>query len=296
MLKRTVFISNPVHLAVKNEQLTVSNKSSGEISTLPLDDIAYLIFDNQQITFTHYLMQKCSEYNIATVFCDATHHPTSILYNLDGHHVQTEISNAQISASEPLKKNLWKQTVVAKINNQALLLAKINKDHKFLLNLSKNVLTGDSDNREGVASKYYWQNIFDFDGFKRERFGDAPNALLNYTYSLLRAATARAIVGSGMLPMLGIHHHNKYNAYCLADDVMEPYRPYADLLVLEYISSNESLEITSNFKKFAMRIFTCDVEFQKTTRPLTIGLTFTTASLAKCYLGKQKNLTYPRLI
>lgn len=296
MLKRTIFITNPVLLAVKNEQLTIANKSSGEQSTLPLDDIAYIIFDNQQITFTHYLAQKFAEYNIAAVFCDATHHPASILYNLDGHQTQTETFAAQVSASEPLKKNLWKQTIKSKITNQALLFKKLGKDNKYLINLTKDVLSGDPDNREGVASKYYWQNIFDFTGFKRDRYGLPPNNLLNYTYSLLRAATARAIVGSGMLPMLGIHHHNKYNAFCLADDIMEPYRPFADMLVLEYLSNNcDEQELTTDFKRFAMKIFTCDTEFPKTTRPLTIGLTFTTASLAKCYRSEQKNISYPKL-
>lgn len=296
MIKRTVYIGNPYSLAVKNNQLQLSNKTTGKINNLPFDEIGFLILDNRQINITHSVMQKCAEENIAVIFCNATHHPASMTLHLDTNTVQTELFTAQINASEPLKKNLWKQTIQAKIHNQAMLLKKHNKDYQFLLTQKEKVKTGDSDNREAHCSKHYWKHLLPIEGFRRKRDGLPPNQLFNYAYSILRAAVARSLSGSGLLPTLGIHHKNKYNSYCLADDIMEPYRPFVDELILDWIlNEGQYDEISKEFKAQSYQLLSCDTYFKNTTRPMMIGLSFTTASLAKCYKGEKTKINYPEL-
>lgn len=297
MIKKTVYISQPYYLSVKLGQLQMSNKETGELSSLPLEDIGFIVLDCKQITYSHTLIQQFAKENIAAVFCDDNHHPASMLYHLDSNQVQTQSFGDQIKASEPLKKNLWKQVIIAKIKNQAALLKKYNKEYKILLNLSNDVKSGDTDNREAAAAKYYWKYLFDDIDFKRDRFGDAPNNLLNYTYAILRAAIARALAGSGLLPTVGIHHRNKYNSFCLADDIMEPYRPYADEIVYNYtLDTNNSSEITKEFKQKAFQLLVTDVKFTKVIRPLMIGISFTSSSLVKCFSGELKSINYPNFI
>ncbi len=201
-------------------------------------------------------MAKLLANNTALITCDNTHHPTGLMLNLDGHTLQSQKHQAQLDATAPLKKQLWQQTVIAKINNQAAMLAFRREENKTLLNLAAGVKSGDPDNAEAQAAAYYWKRIFpDFLEFRRERYGPPPNNLLNYGYAILRALVARSIVGSGMLPTLGIHHRNQYNAYCLADDIMEPYRPYVDYTVYQIIRNNgKSLEITPSMKKALLEV------------------------------------------
>lgn len=296
MLKRILYFSNSYHLSVKNYQLQITNKNTGEIKQAVIEDLGFVIFDNQQITFTQSVIQDLAANNTAVVFCDKKHLPSSMLFHLDTNTVQTELFTAQIKASEPLKKNLWKQIIKYKIKNQAEVLRKINKNYKPLLHLSSQVKSGDITNREAVASKYYWQNIFEVPDFKRQRYGMPPNPSLNYGYAVLRAAVARALSGSGLLTTLGIHHHNKYNSYCLADDIMEPYRPFVDLCVYDIMKKNPDYHIIdTNQKAQLLNILNMDVCFNKVTRPLMVGLSISTASLAKCFSGKQKKLEYPVL-
>jgi len=200
----------------------------------------------------------------------------------------------QIAATEPLKKQLWKQTIESKIKNQATLLKKYKKEYKFLIALSQDVKSGDTTNREAVAAKYYWKNLFDIPDFFRDRYGFPPNNLLNYGYAILRAAVARSLTGSGLLPTLGIHHHNRYNAYCLADDIMEAYRPWVDEIVLAQCVNNEAPDdLTKELKAELLGVLSCDTKFEKVTRPLMVGLSITTASLAKCYEGEIRKIEYP---
>lgn len=296
MIKKTVYISNPLSLSQKNEQLVLTDKATGLTRTIPLEDIGIIVIDCQQTVYTHYLIQSLSEHNITVVFCDKNHYPASSLYHFNYHSTQSQTFGWQANAAEPLKKNLWKQIVAAKIKNQALLLKKLNKNYQDVLEISKDVKSGDSTNREGFASKRYWSRLFDMRDFKRERFGDPPNNLLNYIYAVLRAMTARALTGSGLLPTLGIFHKNKYNDFCLADDIMEPYRPFADELIIEWISKNNDIFVLGKeFKAHALTIPVVDVYFKKVVRPLMIGLTFSSASLAKCYSKKAKNLHFPEI-
>jgi CRISP-associated protein Cas1 len=296
MLKRTLFFSNPFHLNVKDEQLVITNKDTGEIRQCPIEDLGFVILDHPQITLSQWAVQLLAENNVAVVFCDQKHHPSSMLFHLDTNCVQTEIFRNQIEATEPLKKNLWKQTVESKIYNQAQLLKKLGKEYKLMEMYAANVKSDDSTNQEAVASRFYWQRLFDSENFKRERFGNPPNPSLNFGYAILRAAVARALTGSGLLPTLGIHHSNKYNAYCLADDIMEPFRPFVDEIVCEQMKNNTDYHVINKERKAELLgVLSCDVVFEKVKRPLMVGLSITTASLAKCFAGEQRIISYPEM-
>lgn len=219
------------------------------------------------------------------------------MLNLDGNSVQSEKFRSQIGATQPLRKQLWQQTVTAKIRNQAALLKERGVERGNMLKWAKSVKSGDSSNLEARASAYYWKKLFgENSGFNRDRFGDPPNNLLNYTYAILRAMTARALVGSGLLPTLGIHHRNKYNAYCLADDIMEPYRPFADMIVCRIADSRDDLfELNTDLKKKLLSVTTTDVVIRGLRSPLMVALSRTTASLSKCFERKAKSIIYPTM-
>lgn len=297
MIKRTLYFGNPAYLKTSNEQLVIEMHDSGETKTIPAEDIGLLILDNQQITITHGLVAKLLEKNVALITCDATHHPTGLMLNLDGHSLQSQKFKAQLEASVPLKKQLWQQTVMCKISNQAALLRKNNKKYQLLDNYAKEVKSGDSENHEAKAAAHYWKNVFpEFVQFRRDRYGLPPNNFLNYGYAILRAVVARSLVGSGLLPTLGIHHQNQYNAYCLADDIMEPYRPFVDMLVCTMINVDEpAFEITPAVKKQLLSLPAIDVYMEDQKSPLLNAVQKTTASLARCFEGKARKIVYPDL-
>lgn len=293
MLKRTLFISNPYHLSLKNNQLVVSVKAGMPVKTVPVEDIGFVVLENHEISLTLKLVEQLTENNVAVVFCDSKHMPSSMLLPLDANHIQNEIFRAQIEASEPLKKNLWKQVIETKIANQARLLDKLGKSSTKLKNLMKAVKSGDSDNREGFAARLYWTEMFS-SSFIRDRFGMPPNLFLNYGYILLRSAVARSLAGSGLLATLGIHHHNRYNAFCLADDIMEPYRPYVDELVYGMNEKwPDEIEIKTEHKAELLQLMTADVRIGENQRPLMVALSQTTASLARCFSGEERKLVLP---
>lgn len=295
MLKRTLFFSNPYHLSVKMGQLEITDKKTGEIKTAPIEDLGFVVLDNREITITQSVLSELASNNTAVIICDEKHHPASMMFHLDTNEVQNEKFRAQVSASEPLKKQLWQQTVKTKIRNQAALLKYTGKDDEALLRIASNVKSGDSANEEAQASRRYWSNLFGA-AFTRDRNGMPPNPSLNYGYAILRAAVARALCGSGLLPTLGIFHHNKYNHYCLADDIMEPYRPFVDKAVWEQkekYSDYHNLE--KERKAELLNVLSCDVIMNDERSPLLIALSQTTASLAKCFEGEEKKILYPQL-
>ncbi|MDI9319182.1 MAG: type II CRISPR-associated endonuclease Cas1 [Phycisphaerales bacterium] len=296
MIKRTLYFGNPAYLKTAHEQLHIERKDEETIS-IPIEDIGVLILDHQQITITQVLMAKLLANNVALITCDQTHHPVGLMLNLDGHTLQSQKFKHQIAASLPLKKQLWQQTIICKIENQAAHLALQGADERPLIALAKKVKSGDSDNCEAQAAAYYWKYVFpDFLAFKREREGLPPNNLLNYGYAILRATVARNLVASGLLPTLGIHHRNQYNAYCLADDIMEPYRPYVDKVVCDIVKMNGTyLEMTPNMKEALLSISQLDVLIGEQNSPMMNAIQRTTASLTKCYEGEFKNLLYPIL-
>lgn len=294
MLKRTLLFTTPLDLTLRNNQLIVSTRKMPEAkNSVPIEDIGVVILENQQINITLPLLNALSDNNVAVIICGENYMPNAMLLNLDSNTTQGETYRAQIEASEPLKKGLWKQVIEAKIRNQAALLNKLGKDGGKLKPYYSNVKSGDSDNREGIAAKVYWNELFGED-FIRSREGASPNNLLNYGYTLLRAAVARALMGSGLFPAFGIFHRNRYNAFPLADDIMEPYRPYVDEIVFDLWANGER-ELTKQVKADLIHLLYTDTRFGKLLRPLEVGLTFTTASLAKCFAGDIKKLSYPQL-
>jgi CRISPR-associated protein Cas1 len=297
MIKRTLYFGNPAHLKTINEQMVIEMQDSGETKQVPIEDIGLLILDHQQITVTQAVIAKLLANNVALITCDNTHHPTGLMLNLDGNTLQSQRFQAQIDATVPLKKQLWQQTIIAKIENQLLLLKQQRCEYGLLNSYAKDVKSGDSENHEAKAAAYYWKRIFpDFLDFRRERYGPPPNNLLNYGYAILRATVARSLVASGLLPTLGIFHRNQYNAYCLADDIMEPYRPFVDKAVCNIIRMNgKFLEMTPSMKKELLSIPVMDVMIDDQKSPLMNAVQRTTASLAKCFDGRGRKIVYPTM-
>lgn len=293
MVKRTLFFGSACRLSLKNSQLVIENKETGELKTCPIEDIGYAVIEDQSVSITIPALNALSRNNSAVVFCDERRMPSSMLLNLDSNNVLAEVYKLQIEASAPLKKNLWKQIIVAKIENQARLLNEIGKDGNAFKPYYMNVKSGDSDNREGIAARLYWKSLFG-EGFIRSREGDSPNALLNYGYSILRAGMARAIMGSGLFPAFGLFHKNRYNAFPLADDLMEPYRPYVDQIVYQ-LHSDGKVKLDIGAKQELLRLLFKDACFNNVTRPMEIALSITTASLVKCLKGETKQLLFPAL-
>lgn len=297
MIKRTLYFGNPCYLKKKLEQLQVDFPDVEKDSkSVPIEDIGVVVLDNPQITITQGLMAALSENNAVIINCDFKHLPFSILLPTAVHHAYTEKFRFQLEASVPLKKNLWQQTVVAKISNQAELLKKLGLDTARLNYLAGIVKSGDIENCEGRAAAYYWKVLFDESvAFKRYRYGEPPNNLLNYGYAILRGVVARSLVASGLLTAMGIHHRNKYNPYCLADDIMEPYRPLVDELVLQITFEEDDIEqLTPKLKQKLLQIPAIDILIDGQNSPLMVGMQRTTASLMQCFEGESRKLVYPQ--
>lgn len=309
MIKRTLYFGNPAYLSLKNEQLLIrlpeveNNDTLPEAfkrkaeKTIPIEDIGVVVLDHKQITLTQGLMEKLLANNCALITCDGSHMPSGLFLPLSKNTIQTQLFTSQINASEPLKKQLWQQTVEAKILNQAYVLQTRNIGHENMLYWAKSVKSGDTDNHEARAAAYYWSVLFKnkIDDFKRDREGMYPNNILNYGYAILRAVVARALVGSGLLPTLGIHHHNKYNAYCLADDIMEPYRPFVDNIICEIVNkSSSNIELNKEIKQTLLSIPVLDVIIAGERSPLMVAVQRTTATLARCFEGSLRKIKYPQ--
>lgn len=292
MLKRTLFISGKASLKVKNRQLIIHSESRE--ASVTAEDIGFLVLENQESYISLPAMNLLLDYQTSIIICGENHMPKGMLLNLDSHHIQQELFRKQIEASLPLKKQLWQQTVKEKIINQGLLLEKITGRKNQFDFLASKVLSGDSSNMEGVAAQSFWKQYYD-EKFTRNRFGAFPNNYLNYGYAILRAAVARALSGSGLLCTLGIHHRSKYNAFALADDVMEPFRPLVDAKVYELIQENFPDELNTVAKTRLMEILTQTVYFKNEKSPLMVGLAKTAASLQQCYTGERKKIKYPAL-
>ncbi len=292
MIKRSIFIGNKAQITTRYEQLLIETEErSGNI---PIEDLGFVIIEDQRTYISIPALNKLISNNVSVIFCNEKHLPVSMLLNLDSHHTQQEIFTHQIKASEPLKKQLWQQTVKKKIFNQGVLLDRLDKTGHPLQFYASKVLSGDTTNREAMAAAYYWKHLFSFP-FVRDRHGGFPNLFLNYGYTILRAAVARALSGSGLLNTLGIHHRNKYNAYALADDIMEPFRPLVDAKVLELIQQHDTQELTTEIKSALINITTETVYFDGYKSPLMVGLQRVASSLQQCFAGKRRKINYPDL-
>ena len=310
MIKKTLYFGNPFYLSLRNGQLVLrmpevekndtlpdTFKKDAE-RTIPIEDIGVVVLDNKRITLTTGVMEALLDNNCAVITCDDKSMPVGLLLPLCGNTLQAERFKNQIDASLPLKKQLWQQTVRQKILNQAKVLAtNAGAENRNMLAWANDIKSGDSENMEARAAAYYWKSIFpEIPGFIRGREGEPPNNLLNYGYAILRACVARGLVGSGLLPTLGIHHHNRYNAYCLADDIMEPYRPYVDQLVIGIMQQGlDFSELTRDIKAQLLTIPTLDATIDGKRSPLMIAVGITTASLAKCFNGEARKIAYPEL-
>ena len=308
---------NPVFLSLSNGQLVIQHPSSlkekadryaykadDDVQRRPIEDIGVLVLDHKQITLTSGLLSALIENNVAVISCNDSYMPNGLFMPLDTNSVQSERFRAQIDSSVPLKKQMWQQTVQAKIANQGATL-EICREESFpcMKAWAREVNSGDTNNLEGRAAAFYWQRFFEglagVEGFTRDQFGEQPNSLLNYGYAILRAIIARALVASGLLPTLGIHHHNKYNAYCLADDIMEPYRPYVDELVFDIVKRDglpEEEKLTTEWKRKLLTIPTIDVVINGERSPLLVAAQQTTASVARCFTGESRRIDYPRRV
>lgn len=296
MIKQTLFFSNPVSLSLKYNQIEIRFKDIDEIITRPIEDIGVVIIENQMVHITVPLLNALANNNVAVVFCDDKFMPNTMLMPLETSTIQQEIFRVQLAVSQPTKKRIWKNIIENKIRNQASLLDKLGLDGKILKPYYMNVLSGDSDNREGAAAKIYWQQMFGKQ-FIRNRNGYYPNSILNYGYTILRAAVTRSLLGSGLFPAFGIFHRNRYNAFPLADDVMEPYRPFVDFAVKQiYDFSPTKNNIDKDTKQILLRVLFSDVKIGGQTHPLQVALSITTASLAKAYKDKKENVVYPSFI
>ena len=295
MIKKSILIENKTSIIAKNLQLII--KSEIRESTIPIEDIGFLVLDHQEIYVSLPAMNLMVENNTSVIICGKNHLPNGMFLNLNSHHIQQEVFKNQIDASIPLKKQLWQQTITEKITNQGILLAKITEKKNAFEFLASKVMSGDTTNMEGVAAQQYWKTFFDtYDvDFKRERFGDYPNNFLNYGYAILRAATARALSGSGLLNTLGIHHKSKYNAFALADDIMEPFRPLIDEKVFEIMQNYEEQELNTKIKSELLQVLTRTVYFKDEKSPLMVALQKTASSLQQCFIGNRKKIKYPKL-
>ena len=309
MIKKTLYFGNPAYLSLRDAQLVIKLPEVVKNNTLPehfkqktevtkpIEDIGVLVLDNKQITVTSGVLEALLENNCAVITCDSKSMPVGLMLPLYGNTTQNERFRHQLDASLPLMKQLWQQTIKVKIENQGKVLEKcMGESIKCMKVWASEVKSGDSENMEARAAAFYWKNLFPIEGFTRGRDGIAPNNLLNYGYAILRAVVARGLVSSGLLPTLGIHHHNRYNAYCLADDIMEPYRPYVDELVLDIVKGGLDYEILSKeIKGRLLTIPTLEVNISGKRSPLMVAVGQTTASLYKCFTGELRKIIYPEM-
>lgn len=306
MIKRILAFENPAYLKLRNQQMVIEipevvygkgvpdNLRQEGVRTVPIEDIGVIVLDNKQITITQALMSALLENNSAIITTNDQHLPVGLYMPLDGNHLQNERFREQLDASEPLKKQMWQQTVTSKIHGQAAILEEQGVENKNMLAWAKSVRSGDVENMEGRAAAYYWRNVFHNPDFVRGQEGDPPNNLLNYGYAIVRAMVARALVGAGLLPTLGIHHHNRYNAYCLADDIMEPYRPFVDQLVLKMIRRYEDItNINTEMKRDLLGLAYQDVIIDGKRSPMQIAIQTTAKSVYKCFSGEARKIIYP---
>lgn len=293
MIKQTIVISTPRRLSLRNHLLVIAGADGEEPITRPVANIGILILEDTVTTVTLPLLNALAAANVMVVICDGKHCPATIVTPLEGNTTQSEVLRAQCQMTLPQLKQAWKQIITAKIANQKRVLDLCGLDGDILSPHVRNVLSGDTTNREGVAARLYWTEMFD-EAFVRDHEGDGINALLNYGYAILRAATIRALIGSGVSPAFGIFHRNRYNAFPLADDVMEPFRPFVDIVVYELWKQGQAI-VNKKTKSRLLKVLTCDVLCGDVMRPLMLALSSTTASLSSYILRKSQVLTLPQI-
>ena len=296
MIRRTLEIASKAYLRAHFQQLIIQD-DEGE-HTVPFEDIGFLILDNPQITCSQSVLRHCARENIALIVTDEKHLPASLLLPLDAHSTQCSIMHMQASTPEAVQHALWQQIIQAKIKAQKEVLAWVlgEKENARLARLAKTVSLADKSNHEAQASRIYFKSIFG-EGFKREQRGsDDINIILNYGYSLLRTACARALIGAGLHPAFGIHHHNQYNVFCLADDVMEPLRPLVDKTAIMLYREGRSNGLDRKTKTKLLEILGEPVMIKKREIPLMVALTMYSASLRTILKNHKGKLSVPTIV
>lgn len=298
MIARTLSFSSPGKLFAKDAQLVYEGED-GVRRSFPIEDLGFVILETGLMTVSSHCIRQLADANVALVVCDATHTPSAQMLPFAAHTTTQETVAAQLGATAAVQGRLWRQVVHAKILNQSELLRRLGFDaSRRLRAMADEVKNYDAENVEAQAARIYFRALAPDPGFVRAREGTWPNPALNYGYGVLRAAVARALVGSGLTCFRGVHHHNRYNAFCLADDMMEPYRPFVDQYVFGHVPpfNVQATELTRGMKARLLQMLTCDVKTGDLKRPLMVALTYTTASLAKYYLGKTDHLVLPSFL
>lgn len=293
MIKRIIEISKPAYIYISQTQLCVEREKEC-VAQISVEDLGILILDNPAIVITQAVVKVCQQNGAAVLFCDERHLPISVTLPLfDGHSLHTKVLREQLSMTLPLRKRLWQQVVKEKIEQQIVTLDKAGCNSEGLKRLVKKVKSGDSDNCEAQAARQYWQLLMG-KSFRRDRFKSGANSLLNYGYSIIRAMIARAIVGTGLHPAIGLYHKNQYNGLCLADDLMEPLRPWVDWQVYELQKDDLKPKIDQGTKRTLLALITQDVFFDKRRMPLFVAAHSMAACLKEAHSNKDINLIYPK--
>ena len=283
MARQTLVFESPKELSLRGGMIVITDRNTGEITLRSLEDIRMIMVDHHSVRISVPLITQMSKLNISVVFCDEKHMPTAMLMDMESNVVQSRRYRCQLAATKPTNKQLWKQIVEVKIRNQSLLLEKKGIGKSVLSKYYDNVKSGDSTNREGAAAKVYWTKLMG-KGFVRDRYGMPPNSLLNYGYALLRSMMARCIMNAGLLPVVGIFHHNSYDAFPLADDMMEPYRAYVDDKVLSLMEDG-IVDICRESKRRLLEIFYQDIPSD--------AMAMSATTLAGIYEGTGKIIVFP---
>ncbi len=297
MSKRIIYIGSPFYIKTQDLQLVLTNTVTGEISSIPIEDISVIELDNPQITITSYCLRELMDHKVVLIQCDYYHRPSGMMVPISASTLMTQRTLIQAKMKSELKSVLWKSVIQNKIRNQISVLNSLNRQTERLKNLMESTEKADKTNREAQAAKYYWKNLFE--DFSRDPDGDYPNNLLNYGYSLIRAMFAREIVAAGLVPALGIYHKNKYNSFCLADDLMEPYRQFVDLKVYQFCKQNpeeHSLILNKKHKKYLLEILTMEVEIEKQRKSIINAVQDSVMSFVKSIELENEQLIYPIII
>lgn len=279
------------HLARHRGFLTVSAEGE-ELGRIALDDIAAVIASAHGVTYSNNLLVALAERGAPLVVCGPNHHPAAYLLAVNGNHDQAGRMAEQAAAPKPLRKRLWAQIVSAKIEAQGETLRSVGARHDGFRLLARKVRSGDPENVEAQAARRYWPLLFGED-FRRDRAAGGVNAMLNYTYTVLRSGAARAVVGAGLHPSFGLAHRQRGNAFALADDLMEPFRPVADLLVHDLVGAGETTLDRATKPELA-RVLTLDMSTAGGLSPVGVCLQRLAVSLARCFGGEQRTLDLPR--
>lgn len=295
MIKRIIDIAEQSYIHTKHQQLLI-DKEGKTVGQIPIEDLGVLILQHPAIVISQATIVTCQKNNAVIIFCDEKHLPYSVILPVsDGHTLHQKVLRVQIEAKKTITKKIWKQVIQQKIMGQQRTLSLAGKDTALLPRLASKVKSGDVENHEAQAAQYYWPRLFE-KSFRRDYQAAGVNALLNYGYAIMRAMVARAVVAGGLHPAIGIHHHNQYNALCLADDLMEPFRPWVDQLIHQIWMENEEAEIDKETKKSILGLLNQTVSMNKKKMPMMLACHYLIADFKRCLDGSLDRIKYPALV